>query len=321
MERLTLTAQESKDIGSLVDEAGLGLKHADREEWAARAAVQATLLPPRLRRFLAGIRAREVEVAVLSGLPVGTLPPTPEGWPEAAEGRAGLREEHVLLLCAAGLAEPFGWASQQNGRLVHDICPAPAQETSLTSASSKTALSLHTEDVFHPCRADYVVLYCLRNPDQVATTVARISSCPLSSTLSSVLSQNRFRFRADDSHAGRGTGGPAEPGDVGAVLFGPARCPYLRYDRDFTDAAPYDNEASTALETLGMLLSANIEQVVLEPGDILILDNHRVVHGRNPFQARLDGTDRWLKRVNLIRDARRIYRSTGSRSRILAPCA
>ncbi|QMU70179.1 hypothetical protein GXP74_20055 [Streptacidiphilus sp. P02-A3a] len=34
------------------------------------------------------------------------------------------------------------------------------------------------------------------------------------------------------------------------------------------------------------------EKVVLEPGDAIFLDNYRVVHGREPFQPRYDGTDR-----------------------------
>lgn len=45
--------------------------------------------------------------------------------------------------------------------------------------------------------------------------------------------------------------------------------------------------------------------VVLTPGDICFLDNYQVVHGRKPFQARFDGTDRWLRRLNIARDLRR----------------
>jgi alpha-ketoglutarate-dependent taurine dioxygenase len=45
--------------------------------------------------------------------------------------------------------------------------------------------------------------------------------------------------------------------------------------------------------------------VALAPGDILILDNYRGVHGRRPFEAKYDGRDRWLKRVSVTRDLRR----------------
>jgi hypothetical protein len=35
------------------------------------------------------------------------------------------------------------------------------------------------------------------------------------------------------------------------------------------------------------------------------VDNRNVVHGRRPFRAGFDGSDRWLKRVNVVRDLRR----------------
>ena len=43
----------------------------------------------------------------------------------------------------------------------------------------------------------------------------------------------------------------------------------------------------------------------LSPGEILVVDNDLVVHGRVPFQARYDGTDRWLKRASVRVPARR----------------
>lgn len=38
---------------------------------------------------------------------------------------------------------------------------------------------------------------------------------------------------------------------------------------------------------------------------MLIIDNKRAVHGRRPFAARHDDTDRWLRRANLLADLRR----------------
>jgi L-asparagine oxygenase len=44
---------------------------------------------------------------------------------------------------------------------------------------------------------------------------------------------------------------------------------------------------------------------VLEPGDVLVIDNQRCVHGRRPFRARLDGSDRWLRKATVTRDLRK----------------
>ena len=45
--------------------------------------------------------------------------------------------------------------------------------------------------------------------------------------------------------------------------------------------------------------------IALTPGDICVIDNYKAVHGRKPFRARFDGTDRWLRRLNMARDLRR----------------
>jgi L-asparagine oxygenase len=42
------------------------------------------------------------------------------------------------------------------------------------------------------------------------------------------------------------------------------------------------------------------EHVILQSGDILVIDNRRAVHGRTPFNPRYDGTDRWLKRALVV---------------------
>ncbi|MGW3067931.1 TauD/TfdA family dioxygenase, partial [Streptomyces sp. NPDC001130] len=45
--------------------------------------------------------------------------------------------------------------------------------------------------------------------------------------------------------------------------------------------------------------------VSLSPGEVLVVDNDLVVHGRVPFRARYDGTDRWLKRASVRVPGRR----------------
>jgi alpha-ketoglutarate-dependent taurine dioxygenase len=49
-------------------------------------------------------------------------------------------------------------------------------------------------------------------------------------------------------------------------------------------------------------MEAVMTTVALEPGDLLIIDNYRSVHGRRPFRARYDGADRWLRHVMVTLD-------------------
>ena len=64
-------------------------------------------------------------------------------------------------------------------------------------------------------------------------------------------------------------------------------------------------EARNALDALLRQLRSSQYDVALEPGDLLIIDNYRAVHGRKPFRARYDGRDRWLKRISVTRDLRK----------------
>jgi Fe(II)/alpha-ketoglutarate-dependent arginine beta-hydroxylase len=323
-ERIVLTRTESEEIESLAMEVLAGLDRWDPPSFVDDARLIAEHLPLRLRQFLVNARYVESDVFVVSGLPVDpSLAPTPPGWDAAAKTGAGYRDELVFMLCSAIVGDPMCWATQQGGKLIHDVCPSRGMEHSLTSASSTTQLSLHTEDVHHPCRSDYVSLFCLRNPDAVGTTFARVGALDLPTRIREVLMQDRFHFHPDDSHTGAeprnlsGSGRFARPqASSGPVIFGPAEHPYLRFDIDFTSGD--DDAAQEAIRVTDELMRASVERVVLEPGDAVFIDNYRVVHGREPFSPRYDGKDRWLKRMNLIRDIRRAYATSHVRSRVIA---
>ena len=90
-----------------------------------------------------------------------------------------------------------------------------------------------------------------------------------------------------------------------AVLFGNLEQPYLRIDPTFMSTRPGDLEAQCVLDKLVAQLEANLRDLVIETGAISFLDNERVVHGRAAFEARYDGTDRWLKKLLVTRDLRK----------------
>ncbi|MEV7099345.1 TauD/TfdA family dioxygenase [Amycolatopsis sp. NPDC051045] len=315
MMRITLTEGERASIGALADRT-FPDEVTEPDRLAEAAALAAARLPARLREHLTAARVVESDLTMVSGLPaVENLPPTPADWQAAAETAAGRLAGMVLLICASALADPLGWMSQQCGRLVHDVCPARGLEDGDTSASSTTSLSLHTEDAFHSARGDYVGLYCLRNPDRTGTTVVRLSVLDLPADVLRALRERRFHFRPDNSHD---MPGALTPPEGQSIVFGPAGRPYLRYDPDFVFAKSGDLVAIQAMSALDEALARRVEHVVLRPGDALFLDNYQVLHGRQPFRPRYDGADRWLKRVNLVRDIRRIHVDGGASGRVVS---
>jgi Fe(II)/alpha-ketoglutarate-dependent arginine beta-hydroxylase len=258
---------------------------------------------------------------VISGNPVpqGPLGPTPAGW-QQADTDASRVYAFLIMLYGALIGDVVSWATQQDGRIVTDVVPSPGMEDSLVSSSSSTELGWHTEDAFSPCRADYVGLLCLRSPDLTATTIGHVDLAALPEHIGAVLRQPRFSIMPDTSHEAALNSDPDAVGRSDAfdrldavrrrppripLLEGHPEAPVLRIDGDFVLAADGDAEAAEALHWLKAHLSANLYDFPLSPGDMGFIDNRNVVHGRRPFRPRYDGTDRWLKRVNLAVDLRR----------------
>jgi hypothetical protein len=132
-----------------------------------------------------------------------------------------------------------------------------------------------------------------------------------------VLFDNRFAIHPDESHLSKnnttnrdtglfaGIDNMQENPDYVAVLFGDSDRPYMRADPYFMSVSPGDQEAQDALDVLVKGMDEIMFDFRLEAGDFCFLDNFRVVHGRKPFTARHDGTDRWLKRINIACDLRK----------------
>ncbi|WP_328834802.1 TauD/TfdA family dioxygenase [Streptomyces europaeiscabiei] len=234
---------------------------------------------------------------VLRGLPAddAAIGPTPGHWSTA--GDAGAVYDVILLLLSTVMGTPIAWEGQQDGRFVHNIVPSPGHEEEQTGASSSVLLSPHTEDAFHPGRAHLLVLGCMRNPDSVATTAAGIRQVKLSDKDVELLSRPVVPILPDDAYE-EAQGYEGEPPAV-PTLWESEEGLTLRFDPAYTplDRAPEDHRAAYA--RLEDELSRVSVAVSLSPGEVLVVDNDLVVHGRVPFKARYDGTDRWLKRSSV----------------------
>ncbi|MBX7067799.1 MAG: TauD/TfdA family dioxygenase [Microthrixaceae bacterium] len=238
-----------------------------------------------------------VGAVVLRGLPVGTVPPTPD------RPTAPVAKDHVseltLLTAARILGQPVGYLPEHGGDIVQNICPAAADASRQTSTSSRVTLAFHTETAFHPHRPRFLLLLCLRGDDAAHTTLCSIDDIlpAMSAETRTILGEPRFHTRADESFGGGSHSSFLEPM---RVLSGDPDHPTLVFDEELTEGI--DDPAREALAELAAAISAHHTSVVLQQGDLLAVDNHRCVHGRSPFVARFDGTDRWLQRTFVVSD-------------------
>jgi Fe(II)/alpha-ketoglutarate-dependent arginine beta-hydroxylase len=227
---------------------------------------------------------------------------TPTSQKDPNTTKTSLEYEMVVMLYGSILGSVFGWATQQEGHIVNDIIPMETFADQQVGASSKVELAWHTEDAFHPGRADFICLFCLRNPTGAPTTVASIVDIESHRDLPEVLFEPCVRIAADDAQAeGAGKAGVDEWTEPTVPILsengsGVQMCVDPAYMSVASDGV-YDTVTGFC-QTIG----EHLTEVVLEPGDLLIVNNHRAVHGRRPFKPTYSGHDRWLKRVNVARD-------------------
>lgn len=273
-----------------------GVDAAADTAMAARAAEVAELVPAEVRDALARLhRGEGPEAVVVRGLPVPAALPAS---PVVADGatRSGDGAELLLLAVASVLGDAIGYRPEQGGALVQSLSPTPRELRRQTSNSSAVRLELHTETAFHPHRPSFLLLSCLRDDPRAATLVSSVDDVVghLDPDVVATLSQHRFRCGVDESFG-------APPGVVGpplAVLTRLGERWGLRYDADLMVGT--DAEATAALEALRHEVLGHQHAIVLEPGDLVAIDNRRCVHGRTAYEARFDGTDRWLLRSMVV---------------------
>jgi hypothetical protein len=267
----------------LVHAAALGGRHLPFE--VDDALLRFTVTPPRSGALL------------IRNAPIGDLPPTPPT-PEAPVAK-DLSTELTLLTVARRLGQPVGYVPEHGGRIVQNIVPTRSDTDSQTSTSSRSNLMFHTETAFHPYRPRYLLLLCLRGDPSAHTTLASVHDIMdrLPDDVVEVMFQPRFRTAVDASFlAGRlNELGPARP-----LVTGTRDEPTFVFDADLT--VGIDTIADDVLIAVRSAIADVETSVVLEPGDLLVVDNNVAVHGRSPFSARFDGTDRWLQRSFVVAD-------------------
>ncbi|MFC4587293.1 TauD/TfdA family dioxygenase [Sphaerisporangium corydalis] len=218
----------------------------------------------------------------------GRLPPTP-GRPYVEVRRPVGTEP--LLLAVAGLAgEVVSFADWHGGDRVQNLYPLRS-EAGRQNASNAVHLEMHTETAFRPTTPDALALLCLRHDDR-----ARTLACDLLDVWAGLDSGVR-RALAEPAYAFELPGGTTtEPKPVATEWRGRPRFNYA-------DAVcSVDAEHRGALLALKEGIRDRTTQITLMAGDLLLIDNTHVVHGRTGYGPRYDGGDRWLQRC-LIRAA------------------
>jgi Fe(II)/alpha-ketoglutarate-dependent arginine beta-hydroxylase len=328
--KISLTSAERDELATLVHQISQEFTSFEDVNFLIKLHGWTKLLPDRVFQNLLKYKyhPEDIKYLVIDGLPVDELiiGKTPEHW-DCESTQKTLSQCIIACLYSSVLGDVFSWSTQQDGNVIHDVLPIKGDENEQLGTGSLQDIEWHVEDAFHEFRGDYCTFFCLRNHDHIPTTCGAPDFSKLSTEDSNELFKLQFMIKPDNSHKEvnesdsrrkqreesdcaqlaytyqRVSELDQNPDKI-SVLFGNRNDPFIRIDPYFMED-PATPEAKRALDNLIKLVDDSIEEVALEPGEILLIDNYRMVHGRRRFVPRYDGTDRWMKRINVTRDIRR----------------
>ncbi len=200
--------------------------------------------------------------------------------------------DRLLRINAMRWGTLYSFINEQKGKVVQNIFPVMSDATTQISSSSSVELELHTETAFHSERPDTVFLYCLREDERAGTVVAQLDDFigDIDSTTKSLLKQPIFETFIDESFKRSTT---ASVCVTVSILSEDEKS--IAFDKALMRGKT--QEANAAIEVLLQAINNHKRVVTLRQGEALVMHNPSTIHGRTPFTARFDGSDRWLKRI------------------------
>lgn len=247
----------------------------------------------------------EFGAILVKNMPVDDdLIPTPSS--RKKEFKKTFNSEFFLSAVASFLGEPFNFLQEARGKIIQDIHPIKIDEEKQSSYSSSVMLDYHTEIHFHPNHPDYILLFCLRqDPKKEAKTIFTSSSQIIKSLTPyerNILHQKNF-YTGIYYQYGDPDGTKGNLVELVPVLYGDQSNPFMIFDSNLIVGKDY--ESQRVLEKVKKIIETNYDYVLLEPGDLLIIDNKKAIHARSSFTSFFNGKDRWLQRILSTKDLRR----------------
>lgn len=192
------------------------------------------------------------------------------------------------------IGEMIAYEAEGYGKLFQDMVPKKEYSNSQTSLGSNVELEIHTEQAFSKLKPDYLSLACLKGDKNAKTYIFSIYQLleHLSKEKIEMLKQPLWTIGVDMSFKSHTIE------FIEGELRGPI--PILTANDEFI----FDQDLMTGINEDAEDLKKEIitlyyryrKEHVLSSGQIMLLDNRKVVHGRSPFQPKFDGNDRFIIR-------------------------
>ncbi|MDR6472219.1 hypothetical protein J2777_005960 [Paraburkholderia graminis] len=244
----------------------------------------------------------------------GHLPSTPQNFipvPDA-DGTLIARVSAVIALGELGM-ETVSYGAENDGELFVNLVVIPGEGR--IADKSKGGMRGHTDAVTFPFRGqldvsnpdiapspDFVCLSGLRNPDSVRTTIMPMSEVLANLSVEHLdeLKKQQFHIRSQKTFIpGMNLILGNEHGiDEGEILLDVGQETWVRYSH--SSILVNEEEQPAAAEANSAFAAAchrHSRSVVVEPGDILLVNNRLALHGRSDVGGEPGGESRWILRT------------------------
>ena len=228
-------------------------------------------------------------------LPESLIQKTPEGNNNRIGEKTLIARIQSILINV--IAEMISYEAEGYGRLFQDVIPMKTMETEQTSVGSNTELEIHTEQAFSKLRPDILSLSCLRGDPEALTYILPIQKLCDNLTDNEILQLYKPLWKIGVDLSFKLNNKEFIDGDIRgpiSILNGSYIDPILVFDQDLMIGIT--DEATEIKEKIIKIYYEHRNKHNLVPGEIILIDNLRSVHGRSRFLPRYDGYDRFLIR-------------------------
>ena len=203
----------------------------------------------------------------------------------------------IQSLFISFISNLISYEAESNGHLFQDIFPVKGMEKQQTSVGSSTELEIHTEQAFSKLKPDILCLACLRSNPEAKTHILPVSSITqnFDDVEQQLLRQPLWKTGVDLSFKLNNI--DFIDGDIRGpmpILSSSLDDPLLTFDQDLMFGIK--PEYNTFIQKIVDIYYGQRISHVLLPGEIILIDNLRAVHGRSPFVPSYNGNDRFIVR-------------------------
>ena len=231
---------------------------------------------------------------VIKNLPIEVeLPYTPKTPDEVIQKKHYVSEINLVFIGYI-IGKIFSF-EDENKNKIHNVFPSINHQEYNSSLGSIHHLSLHTEIAFSKFKPDYISLICVRKSKNLSPTLL----CDMKKVFEAVPKYIWNIIQNEDYFIKQPATFKSE------TIYRKIKAIELEENNNFSFFFNFidgmmvslSQKSHEALNVIKEYVYELKEEVLLEEGHAIVIDNHRFLHGRDQIQANFDGFDRWLQRI------------------------